>query len=246
MKNYKLTIEYDGTGFYGWQRQQDRLTVQGELERVLSVIFNQETRIHGAGRTDAGVHAIAQVASFTSDTRISCADLKKSLNSMIKHPIVIHDCAVVPDDFHAQYSAASKEYHYRILNRETPCAIQRNFQWHVRHPLDVDAMNSCCDWIIGAHDFKSFENTGSPRTHTTREILSGHWQVDATDLLVFKIAGTGFLKYMVRNLVGTMVLAGQHKISVNSVKKILDGRDRKLAGPTAPAHGLFLMQINYP
>lgn len=246
MKNFKIVIEYDGTPFFGWQRQKDRPTVQEEIENTLSRMLNQEVTISGSGRTDAGVHAWGQVASFKAETGLTTERIKKGMNSMIKSPIVIHDCAIVPDDFHAQYSAVSKEYHYVILNREDPCAIRRRYLWHIRHILDLEAMNSCCRQIIGRHDFKSFENTGSPRSTTVRQVFSaGFERRPEGDYLQFRICANGFLKYMVRNIVGTLVLAGRHHISENEFKNILSTKDRKKAGATAPAHGLFLHQVNY-
>lgn len=245
MKNFKLTIEYDGSSFYGWQRQKKDITIQGEIEKALSIILNKETKIIGAGRTDAGVHAYGQVANFKSDTRLSCDNLQNSLNSLIKHPIIINDCTIVPDDFHSQYSSVSKEYHYHILNRNLPCAIGQRFQWHIKQYLDVSLMNRCCEIILGSHDFKSFENSGSPRSHTIRTIYSALVEKSGNDTITIKIIGNGFLKNMVRNLTGTMVLAGHSKISPDDFKKILDAKDRGQAGATAPAKGLFLMAINY-
>ncbi len=238
-------MEYDGTDFSGWQRQKDRLTVQEEIERTLSTILNQEIKISGSGRTDAGVHALGQVASFTASTRIGLPDLKKGFNSLIKHPIVVRECTLAHGDFHAQYSAISKEYHYMILNRETPCAVGRNYLWHIRPPLDLDLMNQCCTLLVGEHDFKSFENTGSPRTSTVREIFSAQVSSREDHRLVFKICASGFLKNMVRNILGTLVDAGRGKIEVQTFKEILNAGDRSLAGATAPARGLFLYRVNY-
>jgi tRNA pseudouridine38-40 synthase len=244
-KNFKIIVEYDGTSFFGWQRQKDRTTIQGELERALSIILNQDIKIFGSGRTDAGVHAYGQVANLHADTHISCRDIKKGVNSLIKHPIVIRDCYIVEEDFHARYHAVSKEYHYLILNREDPCAIGRLYQWHIRHPLDIELMNQCCQSIIGVFDFKSFESTGSPRSSTVRQVFFSHIHPLDDSRLVFKICGKGFLKYMVRNLIGTIVLAGLNKITITEFNAIFEAKDRTKAGPTAPAHGLFLKQVNY-
>ena len=244
-KNFKLVIEYDGTGFYGWQRQADKITIQGELERTLSIILNRDITIAGSGRTDAGVHARGQVASFSADTRLEPAALKKGANSLMKHPIVIRECSLVDADFHAQYSAVSKEYHYHILNREDPCAVGRDYVWHVRYPLDTGAMNQCCGQLAGVHDFKSFENTGSPRTSTVREIFRARVDREAGNHVVFKICASGFLKNMVRNLTGTLKDVGTGKMTAKAFGEILAARDRTLAGATAPARGLFLHQVNY-
>lgn len=244
-QNFKLIIEYDGTAFFGWQRQKDKKSVQGEIEKTLSKILNQDIKISGSGRTDAGVHAFGQVANFHADTTILPLNLKKGMNSLIKDPIVIRDCCIMADDFHARYNAVSKEYHYVLLNREDPCAINRFFQWHIRHPLNIDAMNQCCQAITGIFDFKSFENTGSPRSSTIREVFFSNITRLDNDRLVFKICANGFLKYMVRNLISTIVLTGLNKITPREFNIILKAKDRTLAGSTAPAHGLFLKKVTY-
>lgn len=244
-QNFKLVIEYDGTSFYGWQRQPDKLTVQQEIEMQLGRMLNRKITIAGSGRTDAGVHAFGQTASFAAETDLSPNRIKKGLNSMIKQPVVIHDCQAVPESFHARYSAVSKEYHYHILNRKDPCAVKKDYVWHIRHPLDINAMNVCCRLLVGTHDFKSFENTGSPRTSSVRQVFFARVEPEKKDQVVFKICATGFLKYMVRNIVGTLVMAGQGKINVKDFKIVMEAKNRKKAAATAPAHGLFLMQVNY-
>ena len=245
MTTFKITVEYDGSGFSGWQRQDDRPTIQGELEAVLSRILNQDIRIHGSGRTDAGVHALGQVAHFKADTRLCPGQILKGVNSLMHHPIVLSDCAKAPEDFHAQYQARSKEYRYYILNRPTPKAVGRSYCWHVNRPLDTDAMNRCASCLVGIHDFKAFENTGSPRSSTVREIFHAGWTRKEDGMLVFSIAASGFLKNMVRNIVGTLKDAGLGKIDFLSFERILAGRDRGLAGATAPAKGLFLHRVRY-
>ncbi len=244
-QTFKLTIEYDGTGFSGWQRQLDRLTIQGALEQVLSKILDQPVSIAGSGRTDAGVHAHAQVASFCAETAMDPLVLKKGLNSLMKHPIVVKACVLVPGDFHAQYSAVSKEYRYVILNREDPCAIGRDYVWHIHRPLDLDRINQCCALLCGTHDFKSFENAGAPRRSNVRTVFSARMDRLDQDRLVFSICADGFLKNMVRNIVGTLVDAGHGKVSPQMFETILMARNRSLAGATAPARGLFLHQVNY-
>lgn len=243
--NFKLMIEYDGTRFFGWQRQTDQITIQGELERILSIILNQEIKIHGSGRTDAGVHARAQVAHFHALTRMAPAAIKKAVNSMMRHPIVVHDCSLMPGEFHAQYHVRSKEYRYYILNRPEPCAVGRDYVWHVNRPLDLDAMNRCSQKLVGTHDFKAFENTGSPRSSTVREVYAAAWTRQEDSTLVFSISASGFLKNMVRNIVGTLKDAGTGKITPEAFQNILDSCDRPLAGATAPARGLFLHKVIY-
>lgn len=244
-KNFKLVIEYDGTEFFGWQRQKNKKTIQGEIEKVLSRILNQKIKITASGRTDAGVHAFGQVANFYADTDILPKNLKKGVNSLIQNSIVIRKCCIGEDDFHARYNAISKEYHYFILNRKDPCAINRFFQWHIRYPLDIDAMNQCCQAITGIFDFKSFENTGSPRSSTIREIFFFNISQLGDSRLVFKICANGFLKYMVRNLIGTIVPVGLNKMTIDEFINILAAKDRTKAGSTAPPHGLFLKKVTY-
>jgi len=261
--NFKLIIEYDGTLFFGWQRQKKEKTIQGELESALGHILNQKIHIRGSGRTDAGVHALRQVAHFHAKTQMDPLVLKKGLNSLIKSAIVIRECSVVDEIFHAQYHAISKEYNYYILNRTDPCAIGSNYLWQVRASLDMGLMNQCCDLITGIHDFKSFENTGSPKTSSIREVFfavvetlgnaepsgdvdhSENMTPFENNMLIFKICASGFLKNMVRNLVGTLVDVGKKKINPEEFKAILTAKDRSLAGRTAPAKGLFLKQVNY-
>ncbi len=244
-KNYKITIEYDGTPFFGWQRQKNQISVQEEIEKALSKILNQKIKINGSGRTDAGVHAYGQVANFCADTKTLPKNLKKGFNSFVKHPIVIKDCHVVSQKFHARYSAVSKEYHYIIYNCADPCAINRSYQWHIRPKLDIQLMNLCCNAIIGIFDFKSFENSGSPRSSSIREIFICQINKLDHERIMFKICANGFLRYMVRNLIGTIILAGLNKLTYEEFVKILDEKDRTKAGTTAPPHGLFLKQVNY-
>ncbi|MCP4022111.1 MAG: tRNA pseudouridine(38-40) synthase TruA [Desulfobacteraceae bacterium] len=245
-KNFKIVIEYDGTRFFGWQRQKDRITIQGELEKVLSTILNQEIKINGSGRTDAGVHAKGQVANFNAVTKLECNEIKRGLNSLISNDIVVHHCEQMHDQFHARYNTLSKEYHYHILNQPDACAIGKDFVWHIRKPLDVEMMNACCSLILGTHDFKSFEGAGSPKAHTRREVFLAKVEQTAPDRLVFKIEASGFLKHMVRNLMGSLVDVGLSKMTPKKFQQILEAKDRKEASATAPAQGLFLMQVNYP
>ncbi|MFH2093966.1 MAG: tRNA pseudouridine(38-40) synthase TruA [Pseudomonadota bacterium] len=244
-KNFKIIVEYDGTSFFGWQKQKKYNTIQGELEKNLSQMLNQQIQVTGSGRTDAGVHATGQVANFHAATDFSAQEIKNRLNRMIKEPIVVKACDLVHNEFHAQYHAVSKEYRYYILNTQDPVAIGRQYQWHIRQNIDISAMNECCKHIIGEHDFKSFENVGSPRSSTIRTIFQALFDKTQTNQILFKIVGSGFLKYMVRNLVGTFVLVGFHKIQINDFIQILQACDRTKAGQTAPAHGLFLHQVNY-
>ena len=248
-KNFKITIEYDGTPYAGWQVQPRQTTIQREIQKALSIILNQPITLTGSGRTDAGVHAMGQTANFHATTAMACPALKRGLNSMIKGPIVIREIQEVADHFHARYHAQAKIYHYHILNRSEPCAVGRNYRWHIPLPLDIAAMNHCCELIKGKHDFKSFEGAGSPRSHTVRHIYDAGvepLEKDNMERLVFKVKGNGFLRFMVRNIMGTLVQAGLSKLSSEGFHTILMARDRRRAAATAPARGLFLMKVEYP
>ncbi|MCP3899024.1 MAG: tRNA pseudouridine(38-40) synthase TruA [Desulfobacteraceae bacterium] len=248
--NFKIIIEYDGKNYSGWQIQKEQITVQSELENALSIILNQKIKIFGSGRTDAGVHAYGQVANFIANTELSCKAIKNGVNSIIKGAIVIRRCDIVREDFHARHDAISKEYHYHILNRDDPCAIKKDYVWHVKKKLDLKPMKKCCKTILGKHDFKSFEGAGSPKFTTIREIFSADFFIASddndTDNIIFKISANGFLKFMVRNIIGTIVLAGLLKIDAQQFTNILSAKNRNAAGPTAPPHGLFLMNVKYP
>jgi tRNA pseudouridine38-40 synthase len=244
-KNFRLVIEYDGTCFHGWQRQKEDRTVQAEIENALQMITRQPVVLNGSGRTDAGVHALGQVASFRCTTHLGPEVFQKGLNSLLPSDVVILSCEAVSPAFHARYDARGKTYAYRILNRELAAAVGRGYAWHIRKPLDLGAMKTATRHIIGTRDFKAFEATGSPRSHTTRTVTRAEWTQRENDFLEFIIEADGFLRYMVRNLVGTLVAVGLGKIDPVRFETILQSRDRRLAGATAPPHGLFLRQVAY-
>lgn len=245
VKNFKIIVEYDGSRYCGWQRQNNDPTIQEAIEQALMKMTDQKISVIGSGRTDAGVHAYGQVANFKCDTRLSAGDFLGGLNSLTPEDIVIAGCEEVPDDFHARYSATSKTYQYRILNRPNPAAVMRQYAWHIRKALDLEAMRTAIPYIIGSHDFKAFEGAGSPRAHTIRNVLNAGLTEKNDGYVVFEIEADGFLRYMVRNIVGTLVEVGLGKISPEDVKDILDSKDRTRASATAPAHGLFLQSVNY-
>lgn len=245
MQNFKLTIEYDGGAYHGWQRQAGDRTVQEELEQALRRMTQQPITLIASGRTDAGVHALGQVANFTCETRISPEAFKKGLNSMLGGAIVIHRCEIVPRSFHSRYDAVSKTYRYRIRNHHRPRAIGRQYHWHVRAPLDMSAMQAASRHLLGSHDFTTFEGAGSPRQHSVREIQRAEWILCGDHCLEFFIQANGFLRFMVRNIVGTLVEVGRGKRSPGDIPGLLAARDRSLAGPTAPAQGLCLMEVEY-
>jgi len=245
MTNFKITIEYDGSAYHGWQRQSSERTIQGEIENALKTMTGNCVAVTGSGRTDAGVHALNQTANFRCAASLTPEVFLKGLNSLLPEDIVISSCKIVPEKFHARYDVKSKVYHYRILNRTLPAAISRQYAWHIRKKLNLIAMQEALRCIIGSHDFKAFEGSGSPRASTVRCIINADLVKAENDYLVLKIEGDGFLKFMVRNIVGTLVDVGFDKITPHDFKQILISKDRNLAGITAPANGLFLMEVKY-
>jgi len=244
-KNFKLTIEYDGTRFHGWQRQLTDRTIQGEIEGALCTICNDKITLIGWGRTDAGVHALGETANFHCRSRLNADEFQRALNSLLGSDIVIRACEEVAESFHARFDARSKIYHYRILNRKIPAAVGYRYAWFVPRDLDLFAMRSAMAHLKGEHDFKAFEGTGSPRAHTVRDIYRIELIEKKDGYLVFEIQANGFLRFMVRNIVGTLVDAGMGRTTVVDVKNILMSGDRSRAGATAPPKGLFLMHVCY-
>lgn len=245
MKNFQLTIEYDGTHYHGWQRQKKDITVQATIENALRLMTRQRINLIGSGRTDAGVHALGQVAHFICDTHLYAETFLKGLNSLLPADIVIKACRQVPETFHARFDAKSKIYHYRILNCPLPSVLLRCYTWHIRTPLNTVAIKRACRPLLGFHDFKAFEGAGSPRSHTQRNIITAKWTIDDMDIHQFCIEADGFLRYMVRNIVGTLIDVGTGKITPEKFEQILLSKDRTHAGATAPPNGLYLVQVNY-
>ncbi len=245
MKNVKLLIEYDGTLFHGWQRQKSDRTIQEEIEKALGTMIGEKVTLNGSGRTDAGVHALGQTANFRHDTRLTPDIFHKGLNSLLPDDIVIKSCEQAAPDFHARFDAKSKKYRYRILNRDLPMAVGRHYAWFIRRELSLDAMRSTLPHIIGSHDFKAFEGTGSPRAHTTRIVMNASLNERESGFLEFEIEANGFLRFMVRNIVGTLVDVGLGKLTPDDFTRIRRSKDRNQASATAPAHGLFLMEVVY-
>jgi len=244
-RNFKLTIEYDGSSYNGWQRQKNGRTIQGEIEKALMTMTGEKIILTGSGRTDAGVHAFGQTANFLCDTKLSAGAFLNGLNSLLQEDIVIRKCGEVDENFHARISAKSKIYNFRILNSSLPSAICRQYAWSIRKKLDPDAMRQASVYITGSHDFKAFEGAGSPRSSTIRCVIKATLMERDNDYLIFEIEADGFLRFMVRNIVGTLAEVGLGKITPDEFKKILLSKDRKLAGATAPPHGLFLMGVKY-
>ena len=244
-RKFKIVVEYDGSAYHGWQRQKTDPTIQGQIEKALAAMGGARVAVTGSGRTDAGVHAQGQCAHFSWDTRLGPKDLLRGLNGLLPDDIVIVGCTEVSPSFHARYDAQGKAYRYRILNRPLPAAIGRQYLWHIRKPLCVPDMAEALAGIVGTHDFKAFEGAGSPRSHTRRTIFSAGIGREGDGVLAVDIEGSGFLRFMVRNIVGTLVEVGGGKRSVSQFRELLASRDRRLAGATAPARGLCLMRVGY-
>jgi len=244
-KNFKLVLEYDGSAFHGWQRQKNERTVQGEIEKALQTMTGQKINLCGSGRTDAGVHALGQAASFRCDTRLSADVFLKGINSLVPRDLVVKSCEPVPERFHARFDAGSKTYRYRILNRATPSALFARYCWFISKKLDMDAMRGAVGFIVGEHDFKAFEGSGSPRSSTVRRVMRAELFERDLGMIEFEVEADGFLRFMVRNIVGTLVDVGLSKISPADFEAILFSRDRSRAGITAPPQGLFLVEVKY-
>ncbi len=240
-----MVLEYDGSGYHGWQRQAGVLTLQEVIESRLEVMLGRPVRVRGSGRTDAGVHARGQVVSFYARTRLHPDQILRGLNSLLPADIVILEVVEVADTFHARFSALSKVYEYHILNRGVGSALERNRAWHIRRPLDVASMEEALGGILGRHDFRAFMAAGSSVRSTERCLFEAGLSRPEPGRLVFRFVADGFLRHMVRNLVGTLVEVGRGKLPPKGLREILDGRDRQRAGMTAPAHGLYLVMVNY-
>ncbi|OGP54447.1 MAG: tRNA pseudouridine(38-40) synthase TruA [Deltaproteobacteria bacterium RBG_13_52_11] len=245
MRNIKLTIEYDGTAYHGWQIQPGLKTIQGVIRERISQITQEKINLLGAGRTDAGVHALGQVANFHTESTIDLIALQRGLNSLLAPDIVIKGVDEVEEGFHARFSARSKVYEYHILNQPYPSAIGRNYAWFIPHEIDLTSMQKCGRLLIGSHDFSSFRASGDESRHSIREVIRLEIEQRGGHLIVVAIEANAFLREMVRSIVGTLVAVGRGKTSVEEFEEIFQARDRRKAGMTAPAHGLFLAEVKY-
>jgi tRNA pseudouridine38-40 synthase len=244
MRTIKLTIAYDGSGFVGWQRQEAGESIQGLIEDALAKIEGAVVTLHGAGRTDAGVHALAQVASARIAAELDDGTLTRALNANLPPAIRVIDVETVADDFHARFSATGKTYEYRIWNGPALPPFIRQYAWHVPQPLDVAKMYEASRAIVGEHDFAAFQGTGS-RTHSTvRRVTAAEWRTDGP-AVTFAISGEGFLRHMVRSLAGTLVEVGHGRRPIEDLARLVAAPERSDAGRTAPAHGLFLVSVLY-
>lgn len=242
---FRLVIEYDGSDFSGWQIQPGRRTVQGELEQALAVILRAPVRLQGAGRTDAGVHALGQAASFEADTDISPDRLRKGLSALAGPDIAVVEAAAAPAGFNARFDSIGKHYRYAILNRPSPSPLRRKTRFFVPQPLHIEDMRKAAALLVGEHDFGGFRARDCERKTTVRRLGQVSVTQSGDDILI-DVKGDAFLKNMVRILAGTLVDVGLSRRTLQSVRDALDTQDRTLAGRTAPASGLTLVSVFYP
>ncbi len=243
MTRYRLDLAYDGSGFHGYARQPDVRTVQGELESALEKLVGP-VATEVAGRTDAGVHARHQVASFDANGPLDCGKVVRSLTQMVGPEIVVYRCEPVGDDFSARFSAAYRVYRYRVLNRPFPDPLRRSLTWHVKAPLDVDAMHEAVQHFVGENDFASFCRKHEQRT-TVRTVTEASWCARPDDVLRFEIKGLAFCHQMVRSLTAFSVEVGLGKLEPSAATSALEARDRAVTSGVAPPHGLVLWEIGY-
>jgi tRNA pseudouridine38-40 synthase len=248
MPCYRMILAYDGTAYAGWQFQPGLPTIQGTLEEALQRIVGTRVRVVGSGRTDAGVHALAQVASFRCDTRLSVDVLRRAINANTPEDIHVSDVCVAPDAFHAIRDAVVKRYRYVIQDGPHRDVFSRSTAWHVTYVLDVPRMQAGARHLVGRHDFRSFETAGAPRRtsiRTIHEIRLERFARHALQPLAIEVEADGFLYNMVRNIVGSLVVVGRGDQSPDWISQVLAAQDRGQAGSTAPARGLMLLNVRY-
>lgn len=247
--NFKLTIQYDGTDFHGWQVQENSRTIQGELERVIGMIENKEVKVTGSGRTDAGVHADAQVANVHLSRAFTPEKLRSAINGNLWRDIRIMKAETAPDEFHARFSAKQKTYLYRVVNAPVMSPFWRRFAHHEPKPLDVKKMNNAARLFLGKHDWTAFsaaQSDSEDRVRTVSDVsVTSHWDDRCGSMIEFRITANGFLRYMVRSLAGTLIEAGQGVKDNETIQTAILTGDRSLCGKTAPAQGLTLLQVGY-
>lgn len=260
MRNLRLILSYDGAEFAGWQVQPGRMTVQATLSSAIGRLSGENVLPQGSGRTDAGVHALAQVASFATASAVPTENWVRALNDILPASVRVLEVTEVAPEFHARKSARAKTYRYRIHRGAICPPFLARYVWHYPFPLDEGAMMAAADVVVGDHDFTSFaavdpervermaaaENleAGEVRTTNVRRIFSSAWTRDGEEL-IYTVRGSGFLHHMVRNLIGTFLLAGKGTLSREDFRRILAARERSAAGPTSPASGLYLVEVEY-
>jgi tRNA pseudouridine38-40 synthase len=275
MPRFKITLAYDGTGFVGWQRQANGVSIQGLIEDALRALDGRDVTVMGAGRTDAGVHAMGQVAAFTIARELDTEALVRAINAHLPGAVRVLAAEVAPPTFHPRFEARAKTYRYRLWNAEMMSPFERTYAWHVPGPLDVGAMAAAARLIEGCHDFAAFQAAGSSVATTERAIASSLVLRQAQDersnlpgqpqderslvvspepvegsnhepVIVYEVTGSGFLRHMVRIIVGSLIEIGRGRQPVEWIGAAIASRERVCAGPTAPPHGLFLVRVDYP
>lgn len=244
MRNIKLTIEYDGKEYNGWQKQPNKLNIQGEIERAIQNITGKQVELIGSGRTDAGVHAFGQVANFKIDSDFPIEKMAIAINSQLKKSIRIKKTEEVSPEFHSRYNCHSKTYQYVIDNSEQGSAIYRCLSYHVPQELDVEKMQKAVTYFVGEHDFSSFKSSGTSSKSSVRIIYDANVEKDGERVKI-NLTGNGFLYNMVRIISGTLVEVGLNNIEPEDIPKIIEAKNRQMAGKTLPPQGLFLMEVEY-
>ncbi len=246
MTRWKLTLEYDGTDFCGWQRQAQGISVQQTLEEAIAKFSGEAVTLHVAGRTDAGVHAKGQVAHFDLAKETTADTVRDALNFHVRpHKVVVVHAEIAAEDFHARFNAVTRMYRYQIINRRAPLALMANYAWHVPKPLSLQPMQEAAKLLIGKHDFSTFRaqycQSNSPHKTLDRLDISTD-----NEMIVFTTCARSFLYHQVRNMVGTLILLGNGQWTLDEFKSAFAACDRRRGGPTAPAHGLFFWSVVYP
>ena len=244
IRRVRMDLEYIGKQYCGWQYQKNGVSVQQKIEEAISIVTNQQSRVIASGRTDAGAHAINQVAHVDLVTDITDHDLANALSTVLPNDISVICASTVADSWHARFSALTKTYQYRVLNQRSKSAFYHGSTWHIKRPLNMERIQNSADLLIGEHDFTAFQSAGRPVYSAVRNII----KLSVTNeppLVIFEVTANGFLKQIVRNIVGTLVDISNERFEPNWIDKLFHCRDRKLAGQCAPAEGLYLLKVEY-
>ena len=244
MRNIKLTIEYDGKKFGGWQKQPTKLNIQGEIEKAIKEITGEDVTLNASGRTDSGVHSLGQVANFKTNSNIEIEKIAIAINSKLKKSIVIKKAEEVDQNFHARYNCKGKKYRYIINNSQQGTAIYRDLEYHIPQKLDIEKMKQAIKHFEGEHDFKGFKASGTSNKSSIRTIYKAEVKQEG-ERIIIELTGNGFMYNMVRIISGTLVEVGLGKIKPEEIPNIIQSKDRNKAGKTLPAHGLYLAEVYY-